>query len=123
MLALAVFIALDWLSGSSAAKKDGSYGSDYGIDGIKRTFFMVILPVGGNFIDQALGIPSVFFGLLAGGLLYHTINSATANAIRAGWGRWIPESALNLLMNWVKSELESKAKRSLDRKKEKGKED
>lgn len=117
MLALAVFILLDWIAGSRAAKKDDSYASNYGIDGVFRTFFMLILPIGGHFIDMIFNLPPVFFGLLVGGLLYHTIQSVTANAIRAGWGAWIPDWALKKITEWVKSEIESKANRSLERKK------
>src|SRR5690625_3792073 len=109
MLALATFILLDWTSGSRAAKKDDSYVSSYGIDGVFRTFFMLMLPVGGHFMDMIFGLPPVFFGLLAWGLLYHTIKSSTANAIRAGWGDWIPDWILNKIADWVRSEIESKA--------------
>lgn len=119
MLALAVFIALDWISGYRAAKKDDTYASNYGIDGIFRTFFMVILPIGGHFTDMAFGLPPVFFGLFAGGLIIHTVQSMTANAIRAGWDRWIPEWALKKLTNWVRSEIESKVQRSEARRREK----
>ncbi|EJW20011.1 hypothetical protein PAV_1c10060 [Paenibacillus alvei DSM 29] len=38
MFALLFFIALDWLTGISAARKDGSYASNYGLAGIPRTF-------------------------------------------------------------------------------------
>ena len=116
MLALVFFILLDWISGSRAAKKDRSYSSKYGIDGIFRTFFMLMLPAGGHLLDMALGIPPVLFGLIVFGLLYHTIQSATANAIRAGWGEWIPEWLLAKITEWVRSELESKIDRALKRK-------
>jgi phage-related holin len=118
MLALALFICLDWIAGIRASRKDETYGSHYGIDGVFRTFFMIMLPVGGNFVDMIFGLPPVFFGLLAGGLIIHTIQSMTANAIRAGWGTWIPEWALNKMIEWVKSELESKVQRSIARKQE-----
>ena len=82
---------MDWISGVRAAKKDETYASEYGIDGIFRTFFILLLP--------------------------HTIQSLTANAIRAGWGRWFPEWLLNKLADWVKEEIESKISRSESRKK------
>ncbi|WP_438448201.1 phage holin family protein [Gorillibacterium sp. sgz5001074] len=115
ILALIFFLGMDWIAGSRASKKDRSYASKYGIDGIFRTFFMLLLPAGGHFLDMVFRIPSVFFGLLVAGLLYHTIQSATANAIRAGWGQWIPDWLLNALLSWVKSEIESKLSRAQSR--------
>lgn len=84
MSALIFFIVLDWISGSSAAREDNMYASKYGIDGIFRTFFMLLLPAGGHLLDVVIGLPGVLFGVFAIGLLYHTIKSMTANAIRAG---------------------------------------
>lgn len=120
VLALVFFIMLDWVAGIRAAKKDATYSSKYGIDGVFRTFFMICLPAGGHFLDMIFGLPSVFFGVLAAGLLYHTIKSATANAIRAGWGQWIPENVLNLLTDWVRSEIESKSSWARRRLKKRG---
>lgn len=122
MLALIFFIALDWISGSRASKKDNSYASEYGIDGVFRSFFMLALPAGGHLLDMAFNLPPVLFGLLAAGLLYHTIQSSTANAIRAGWGRWIPDWIMTKIADWVKSEIESKLDRALKRKEAKDRE-
>src|SRR5690625_6814288 len=36
MTALVFFVAMDWISGVRASKKENSYGSKYGIDGIFR---------------------------------------------------------------------------------------
>lgn len=118
MTALVFFIAMDWLSGWSAAKKDGSYASHYGIDGISRTFFMLLLPAGGHLLDVALGLPGVLFGVFAGGLIYHTIKSMTANSVRAGWADWLPIAILEKVTEWVQSEIESKLDRALKRKSE-----
>lgn len=115
LIALAFFILMDWLSGSRAAKKDNSYASKYGIDGIFRTFFMLLLPAGGHFLDDLFKLPGVFFGLLIAGLLYHIIQSMTANAVRAGWADWLPIKALELITKWVGSELEKKIQRAVDR--------
>lgn len=85
MAALMFFIAMDWISGVRAAKKDNIYGSKYGIDGVFRTFFMLLLPAGGHLLDAVLSSPGVVFGMLVAGLLYHVLQSMTANAVRAGW--------------------------------------
>lgn len=120
MLSLLMFIVLDWISGYRAAKKDNTYASKYGIDGVFRTFFMLLLPVGGHFMDMAFGLSPYAFGTLAGGLLVHTINSTSANAIRAGWGSWVPDSILTKIAGWVSSEIESKSQRAAKRQAEIG---
>lgn len=120
MLILVIAIAIDWISGIRASKKDGSYASAYGIDGVYRTSVMLLLPFLGNKIDEAFASQMTingvqvgfFFSLLAGGLLYHTLNSATANFERAGWGRWIP----NKILESVASEIQAKTQRSNVRK-------
>lgn len=131
MTALAFFIVMDWITGSRAAHKDESYESKYGLDGVFRTFFMLLLPAGGHLLDKLIsltiesqgfsfGFPPIFFGLFVAGLLYHTIKSMTANAIRAGWGTWIPTWILEKLTNWVRVEIEAKIDRALKRKSAKG---
>lgn len=116
MIALLFFIALDWITGIRAAKKDMSYASKYGIDAVFRTFFVLILPAGGHLLDKAFQLPDVLFGALCIGVLYHVLQSMTANAIRAGWGNWFPEWLLKIITEWVKSELEKKIERSESRK-------
>ena len=118
MTAILFFIIMDWISGVRAAKKDHSYSSKYGIDGVFRTFFILLLPAGGHLLDKALGSPGLIFGLLSVGVLYHVIQSMTANAIRAGWGDWIPDWILTRLTEWVREEIESKLARSKQRRKE-----
>ncbi|KZR58367.1 phage holin family protein [Pseudobacillus badius] len=119
MFAIAFFIAMDWMSGIRASKRDTSYASKYGIDGLFRTFFILLLPGGGHLLDVALGLPGILFGLLSFGILYHVIQSMTANSIRAGWGEWVPEWILNKITEWVKSELEAKLSRAEGRKEQK----
>ncbi len=109
---LALAITLDWLGAIAAAKKDGSYASQYGILGVLRTAVILVLPIWGKSLDAALNTQGFFFYLLTIGLLYHTIVSMTANFTRAGWDKWIPMWILNL----IASEIEAKMKRSQDRK-------
>lgn len=115
MVTLIFFIVLDWLSGIRASKKDNTYGSRYGVDGVFRTFFIVLLPAGGHLLDVMIGLPGMLFGLFVGGLIYHTLQSMIANCIRVGWADWLPISALELATNWVQSELEAKMTRAQQR--------
>ncbi|MFB9327012.1 phage holin family protein [Paenibacillus aurantiacus] len=115
MLAIALFIILDWLAGVRAAKKDKSYGSRYGLDGLFRSFFILLLPAGGHMLDNVFGLEGIVFGLFAIGILYHHAQSMTANAIRAGWGDHFPQWILNPLLQWVRSELEQKIARATGR--------
>lgn len=119
MSALLFLITLDWLSGWSASRKDDSYASHYGINGVIRTFFMLLLPAGGHQLDVYLGLPSFIFGLLTFGLIFHTLKSMIANSIRAGWGDWLPIGVLERIVDWVQSEIDSKLDRALKRKAEK----
>lgn len=112
MTALIFFIVMDWISGIRASKKDDSYGSEYGIDGVFRTFFILLLPAGGHLLDRIFGSPSIIFGAFGLGVLYHIIQSMTANSIRAGWGKWIPDWILTQLTDWVRSEIEAKIARA-----------
>lgn len=116
MTALLFFVIMDWISGVRAAKKDNTYASRYGLDGIIRTFFILLLPAGGHLLDVVFGLPAIIFGALAFGVLYHVLQSMTANSIRAGWGDWLPIPVLNAIIEWVKSELEKKIQRSESRK-------
>ena len=116
MTALLFFILMDWLSGIRAAKIDNTYGSRYGLDGVSRTFFILLLPCGGHLLDVIFGLPGLIFGALAIGTLYHVLQSMIANSIRAGWGDWLPLPVLNVVLNWVGSELEKKMQRAESRK-------
>ncbi|WP_051421862.1 phage holin family protein [Cohnella panacarvi] len=115
VIAVAFFIGMDWLSGSAASRKDKTYASHYGIDGVFRTFFMLLLPAGGHFLDNIMSSPGILFGILVAGLLHHTIKSMTANAIRAGWADWLPVGILEKVTVWVESEIESKIDRAFKR--------
>lgn len=111
VLVLVFAITYDWVAGSAAAKKDGTYASAYGIQGIMRTAVLLSLPAFGSMLDIIFRTPGVFFFVFWGGILFHTLTSMTANSKRAGWDRWIPLWAIE----WVASEIEAKVKRSKER--------
>ncbi|WP_256253005.1 phage holin family protein [Paenibacillus sp. UNC496MF] len=115
VVALVFFIAMDWLSGTRAAKKDMTYASKYGLDGLFRTFFILLLPAGGHLLDQVLGADGIIFGIFSFGVLYHTLQSMTANALRAGWADYFPEWIIEPVLKWVRSELEQKIQRATGR--------
>lgn len=110
-----LLVIMDWISGTSTSEKDGSYASEYGIQGIKRTAFLLLLPSIGHLMDQSLNLPGIIFGMFAFGIIYHLLKSCLANTVRAGWGKWIPEQ----IIQWVIDEIEHKAARALKRKKKK----
>ncbi len=104
----AFFIFMDWVSGIAASKKDGSYSSEYGINGMLRTLFILCFPAAANMLDYILHTPGVVFYFVTSGLIFHTFNSMTANSVRAGWEKWIP----NNVIQFVRSEIENKMNRA-----------
>ena len=105
---LIFFIIMDWIAGIAAAQKDHTYSSEYGINGIFRTLFILAFPAGSNLLDRAMGTPGFLFYAITFGLIYHTFQSVIANAYRAGWKRFIPQQAVN----FVASEIRAKSERA-----------
>lgn len=104
-------ITLDWISGFSASRKDGSYASEYGIDGAFRTLFLLIAPALANLADILLGTPGTVFGFTVLAFGSHIFKSMTANVYRAGWSVWIPVKVLD----WVSDEIDHKTARAKKR--------
>ncbi len=104
-----VLIAIDWITGIAAALKDKTYSTEYGISGILRTLFILSFPAIGNMLDRAMETPGFLFYGVTFGLIYHTFHSMTANAVRAGWGRFIPQQ----VVDFVSSEIKAKANRAI----------
>lgn len=108
LVALLFCIALDWITGIQAAKKkDKTYSSEYGLSRIPRTLFLLSLPALGNLLDRVMGTPGFLFYGVTFGLIYHTWNSLTANATRAGWP--VPKAVAKL----VESEIRAKTDRAM----------
>lgn len=112
---LMMVVSLDWITGSKASKLDGTYSSQYGIEGIARTVVLFLLPCLAHMFDLVFKLPDFFFFMVAGGLIYHIFNSFTANCVRIGWDKWIPI----WLLESVSSEIQAKIQRS-DARKDKG---
>ncbi|WJQ80982.1 phage holin family protein [Brevibacillus brevis] len=106
LIVLFLMIVLDWVTGVEASQKNKTYSSDYGLSRIPRTLFLLALPAVANMLDRVMGTPGFLFYGVIFGLLYHTWNSLTANAHRAGWP--VPKSIVNL----VGSEIKAKAERA-----------
>lgn len=113
-VALIALVIMDWITGIAASRKDKTYSSDYGLSGIMRTLFILAFPCLATLLDDALGTPGFLFFGVAFGILYHTWQSMTANAYRAGWEKWIPEAIFKM----VESEIQAKANRAAKRKEE-----
>lgn len=106
--ALLLAIAMDWISGIRAAKKHHNYTSEYGLDGAFRTLFIFAMPALANLLDELMNSSGAVFYSITLGILYHTLNSMTANAVRAGWGKLIPKKVIE----HVASEIDAKTNRA-----------
>lgn len=111
LVVLLFCITLDWVTGIQAAKKqDQTYSSEYGLSRIPRTLFFLALPALANMLDRVMATPGFLFYGVTFGLIYHTWNSLTANAHRAGWP--VPKAIANL----VESEIKAKTERAMKQK-------
>ncbi|MGG1599307.1 phage holin family protein [Paenibacillus naphthalenovorans] len=114
----AAIIAADWIAGSAAAKKTRTFSSEYGIAGVFRTTLLLWMPFIGWLLDNVtfhvFGIdqPGYAFFALTIALAYHSWESMTANAYRAGWEKWIPK----FVVEYVSSEIRAKAERAMKQK-------
>lgn len=111
MTALVLATVFDWVSGIQASGKDGTYASAYGLQGLMRTIVVLSLPAYASILDRLFLLPNVLFFMFWGGIMVHTLTSFTANSVRAGWDRWIPNWAIEA----VKSEINAKINRSRER--------
>jgi phage-related holin len=111
MVALALLVTMDWMTGIVAATKDKTLSSAYGLQGVVRTFVILLLPAFATIIDKIFGLPNIMFFMFWGGIVLHTLVSFAANSERIGWNRWIPQWALNA----VASEIQAKIQRSQER--------
>lgn len=105
-------ICADWITGTTAAKKDKTYSSEYGRSAVPRTILMLWLPFVGWLLDKVtltvFGInqPGYAFFAITIMLAYHTWESMTANAYRAGWEKWIPKSITGFVSSEIKAKME-----------------
>lgn len=113
-------LAIDWITGTSAAKRDNIDTSQYGIEGIKRSLVVLLIPACAHLIDtfMYLGGLAVYFAIAA--LARSITKSIIANLYRTGWTTWIPVDLLDLLVNWVEDEIIQKNTRSARRREEIG---
>lgn len=110
LVALLICIALDWVTGIHAAKKkDKNYSSEYGLSRIPRTLFLLTLPALANRLDIVMATPGFLFYGVTFGLIYHTWNSLTANAHRAGWP--VPKAIVNMVATEIKAKAERAARK------------
>ncbi|SFE95993.1 Phage-related holin (Lysis protein) [Paenibacillus algorifonticola] len=115
IILLVAVTAMDWITGIAAAKKDKTYSSEYGIrQGVPRTMFLLALPVIANLFDQMFVLPGLLFYAITLGLIYHTWQSLTANAYRAGWGKWIPQAVVKLIESELRAKMERATKRGAE---------
>lgn len=106
-----ILIGLDWLTGTTAAKKYKIDTSEYGAEGFKRTIFMLALPVVARILDVIMGTGVLIAGFALAGLSRGVAKSVLANTKRAGWDKWMSDG----LIDWISDELANKEKRSQER--------
>lgn len=116
MLLVALLLVADWMSGVSAAKKDGIDTSHYGLVGLTRTALLLILPAIAHILDRLLDTGSLFTYFMIAAMSRNIIKSVIANIHRAGWDRWVPVNVLDMALNWVGAELAHKEQRATERK-------
>lgn len=112
MFLLVILIAIDWVSGFNAAKKDQIDTSSYGIEGLYRTMVLLLLPAVAHFIDiffYTYGVVSYF---MIAALARHLTKSFIANVHRVGWTQWVPTPTLEALLSWVEDEIAHKDARA-----------
>ncbi|GAA4865098.1 hypothetical protein GCM10023310_50750 [Paenibacillus vulneris] len=112
-----LLIVMDWIAGYRASLKDGSYASEYGIDGAFRSLFLLFVPAAGHLVDQIIGMPMVAFGFLTGAAGLHIWKSMTANTVRAGWDKWVPVWVMNAVADEIEHKMARAAKRVEEKKK------
>ncbi|WP_332648910.1 phage holin family protein [Lysinibacillus sp. 54212] len=117
MTIFATVLALDWLAGRAAAKKDGSYASEYGVNGAYRTSFILIILALAYRVDTTLGLPYLSFFYLIGNFGLPMWRSMTANVYRAGWEVWIPQRVLNRVADEIEHKTARANKRLEERRK------
>lgn len=110
VMVLLFLIILDWITGIAAAHKHKTYTTEYGIVGICRTVFLLCFPAFSNLLDNAFYTPGFFFYAVTFGLIYHTFNSMTANAYRAGWEKLIPKQMVDFISSEIKAKTDRAAK-------------
>lgn len=119
-------LVLDLISGRAASKKDGSFASEYGINGGYRAAYILLLLslayqadkllVGELSIDTGYPVYPIFYYLLVNfGLPMW--RSMTANVYRAGWDVWIPQSVLNRIADEIDHKTARANKRVEEKKK------
>lgn len=108
---LLILLALDIVTGTAAAKREGVETSEFGLKGIKRVAVLATLPVLMHFLDNVMETKGFMFYAMTLGISYHTFKSFTANLVRNGWDRYIPMG----LINFLESEIQSKIMRSENR--------
>lgn len=96
-----LLICMDWLTGTSAAKKDNIDTSEYGIEGCKRTVFLILTIAIARIIDIIMSTKVVVTGIVIAALARSITRSVIANTKRAGWDKYLPEWLLHLIFNWL----------------------
>lgn len=102
---LLIIIALDFTVGVRAAKKNGKYQSNKGIDAVIRDGIILAVVAVGWIIDQMLGTGAFVFSVLALAFTYHNFQSFCANLYVLGWDKYFPMWAFKILESEITAKI------------------
>jgi toxin secretion/phage lysis holin len=90
VIALLVFIAIDYATGMAAAWQSKSLNSNRGFDGIKRKLIILLVVVVAHWLDAAMGLPDTFKSMTVFAYVGNEGISIFENIDRIGYGKYIP---------------------------------
>lgn len=112
MIIVLAVLLLDLIVGTLAAKKEKIETSEHGLKGLIRIAVISFLPVIAHRADLFVGFGDFMFFGISMGILYHTLKSFGANVVRVGWDKYIPLWALDVIIGFLETEIQSKMARS-----------
>ena len=91
VIALLIFITIDYATGMYAAWCNGKLSSNKGFDGVRRKIVMLLIVVIAHWLDVASGLNNTFKSMVIFAYLGNEGISICENIDRMGYGKYIPE--------------------------------
>lgn len=109
LMALLIFIALDYATGMIAAWVTGTICSQRGFEGVLRKLIILMVVVMAHWLDVAIGMPDTFKTMAIFAYLGNEGVSICENIDRMGYGKYIPNCIREKLAQ-LRDEKEEKRK-------------